>query len=35
MQDDTPKIWNDNIKYDPETGEILEEDTPTDIIPVE
>lgn len=34
---DTPKIWNeDDIKYDPETGEILEDyDAPTDIVPVE
>lgn len=37
MVDDTPRIWIDNEpKYDPETGEIIEE-TPevTDIVPAE
>ena len=37
MTDDTPRMWVDNEpKYDPETGEIIE-DTPeqSDIIPVE
>ena len=37
MADDTPRMWVDNEpKYDPETGEIIE-DTPeqTDIVPVE
>lgn len=37
MVDDTPRLWNDNIKYDPETGEILEDDTTesTNLIPVD
>lgn len=38
QNNDTPKIWNeDNIKYDPETGEILEDfdNQPMDIVPVE
>ena len=37
MADDTPRIWNDDIKYDPETGEVLEEGAldQTDLVPVE
>lgn len=36
MVDDTPRIWNDDIEYDPETGEIIENPSEQgDIVPVE
>ena len=37
QNNDIPKIWTEEeeIKYDPETGEILESPTTTDIVPVE
>jgi len=37
MADDTPRMWNDDVKYDPETGEILEEGLldQTELVPVE
>lgn len=36
QQSDMPRIWTDNeVKYDPETGEILEDAPATDIVPVE
>jgi len=37
MADDTPRMWNDDVKYDPETGEVIEEGLldQTDIVPVE
>lgn len=35
MADDLPKIWNENITYDPETGEIIDNTPVQDLVPVE
>ena len=38
MADDTPRMWTEEVNYDPETGEILDDTPitePTDIVPVE
>lgn len=35
MSNDLPKIWDENIKYDPETGEIIEEYQNTDLLVIE
>jgi len=35
MINDTPRIWNDEATFDPETGEIIEPEQTTDLVPVE